>query len=256
LSVGFFRELLQVSFHAYSPQSCALHFHFGGRKIEDFSCYFSTTWDTDDAVDETYEFLNLLLDACVRDGVIPIHAGDFNACVGSPCRFDETEHIGRCGAGQRNARGDMLATWVVQHGFQIMNRMDGQELAEENWTCIRTMDGAHVQMDFILTDMRLHHVSSWNDFAIGIGLDHRCVHCIFEIPGAKPKQRKRKRTLKRWRPFLDEEQQPSDFQICLLDFVRNKPEITFADLEHLCLWLDFTMGPAVQIWTNSNLPCD
>ena len=87
LSVGFFRELLQVSFHAYSPQSCALHFHFGGRKIEDCSWYFSTTWDTDDAVDETYEFLNLLLDACVRDGVIPILAGDFNACVGSPCLF-------------------------------------------------------------------------------------------------------------------------------------------------------------------------
>ena len=84
------------------------------------------------------------------------------------------------------------------------------------------MGGAHVRIDFILTDMRLHHVSSWNDFAIGIGLDHRCVHCIFEIPGAKPKQRKRKRTLKRWRPFLDEEQQPSDFQICLRDHATNR----------------------------------
>ena len=193
-------------------------------------------------MDETYELLNLLLDACVRDGAIPILGGDFNVCVESPCQFDETEHVGRCGAGQRNARGDMLATWVVQHGFQIMNRMDGQELAEENWTCIRTMDGAHVQIDFILTDMRLHHVSSWNDFAIGIGLDHRCVHCIFEIPGAKPKQRKRKRTLKRWRPFLDEEQQPSDFQICLLDFVCNKPEITFADLEHVLFMAGFHYG--------------
>ena len=83
-------------------------------------------------MDETYELLNLLLDACVRDGAIPIRAGDFNACVGSPCQFDETERIGRCGAGQRNARGDMLATWVVQHGFQIMNRMDGHELADKN----------------------------------------------------------------------------------------------------------------------------
>ena len=145
---------------------------------------------------------------------------------------------------------------VLDHHASVMKLNIQVGVEQENWTCIRTMDGAHVQIDVILMGMRLRHVSSWNDFAIGIGLDHRCVHCIFEIPGAKPKQRKRKRTLKRWRPFLDEEQQPSDFQICLLDFVCNKPEITFADLEHLCLWLDFTMGPAVQIWTNSNLPCD
>ena len=97
-----------------------------------FSCYFPTTWDTDDAVDETYEHWNLLVDAWVRDGAIPILGGDFNVCVESPCQFDETEQVGRCGAGQRNARGDMLATWVVQHGFQIMNRMGGPELAEEN----------------------------------------------------------------------------------------------------------------------------
>mgnify|MGYP000376859144 CR=1 FL=1 len=76
-------------------------------------------------MDETYELLNLLLDACVRDGAIPILGGDFNVCVESPCQFDETEHVGRCGAGQRNARGDMLATWVVQYGFQIMKRMGG-----------------------------------------------------------------------------------------------------------------------------------
>ena len=60
LSVGFFRELLQVSFHAYSPRICALHFQFGGRRDQVFPCYFPTTWDTDDAVDETYELLNLL----------------------------------------------------------------------------------------------------------------------------------------------------------------------------------------------------
>ena len=189
----------------------------------------------------------------MRDGAIPILVGDFNACVGSPCQFGEAEYLGRCGAGQRNARGDMLATWVVQHGFQIMSRMGGPELAEENWTCIPTVDGAHVQIDFILTDMPLHHVSSWNDFAIGIGLDYRCVHCILEIPGAKPKQRKR--TLKRWRPLLDEEQQPSDFQICLRDLVRNKPEITFADLEHVLFMAGFHYGACMQNLPNSNLPC-
>ena len=39
LSVGFFRELLQVNFHAYTPRICALHFQFDGRKILVFSCY-------------------------------------------------------------------------------------------------------------------------------------------------------------------------------------------------------------------------
>ena len=124
----------------------------------------------------------------------------------------------------------------------IMNRMGGPEFAEENWTCIRTMDGAHVQIDFILMGMRLRHVSSWNEFAIAIGLDHRCVHCILEIPGANPKQRKRKRTVKCWRPFLAEEQQPNDFQICVRDLVRNTPEITFADLQHFLFMAGFHYG--------------
>ena len=69
----------------------------------------------------------------------------------------------------------------------IMNRMGGPEFAEENWTCIRTMDGAHVQIDFILMGMRLRHVSSWNEFAIAIGLGSSLRSLYFGDPSCEPK---------------------------------------------------------------------
>ena len=34
-----------------------------------------------------------------------------------------------------------------------------------------------VQIDFILSDVRISVESSWNDFMILLGIDHRCVHC-------------------------------------------------------------------------------
>jgi hypothetical protein len=41
---------------------------------------------------------------------------------------------------------------------------------------------------------------------------------------------------------LAEEQQPSDFQICVRDLVRNTPEITFADLQHFLFMAGFHYG--------------
>ena len=75
----------------------------------------------------------------------------------------------------------------------------------------RSFDGAKVQIDFILIDGRGELVTTWCDFILPIGLDHRCVHCNirFTIPtlGKEHKQR----SLKGWRPFLDETGVPKKF---------------------------------------------
>ena len=54
--------------------------------------------------------------------------------------------------------------------------------------------------------MALQIQATWNDFAILIGLDHGCVHCILRLPVARPRRDSYCRSrLKHWVPYLDRE---------------------------------------------------
>ena len=87
------------------------------------------------------------------------------------------------------------------------------DLADDNWTCKRALDGALVQKDFVLSDSRLFVDNVWNDDVVAVGVDHRCVHCVLT----------RNKSLKSWVPFLDATGEPSlyrnvlDTQLALVD---------------------------------------
>ena len=73
------------------------------------------------------------------------------------------------------------------------------DLADDNWTCKRALDGAIVQKNFVLSDSRLFVDNVWNDDVVAVGVDHRCVHCVLT----------RNKSLKSWVPFLDATGEPS-----------------------------------------------
>ena len=47
--------------------------------------YFPTAWNADGAAKQMYDVLNLLVDACIQEGDIPIAGGDFNAKKNNAC---------------------------------------------------------------------------------------------------------------------------------------------------------------------------
>ena len=213
ISANFASQISHMSFHAYSKRICSLHFSMASRRFRVFTVYFPTAWDEDGAVEQMYDVLNLVVNACVEAGDIPIVGGDFNACIG-PINSDDLtflQHVGPNGMGQRNARGTMLIHWILQNKFYIFNRDSSLQQAE-SWTCCRVLDGAPVQLDFIIGDASFNLKKAWQDHCIPIGNDHRCVHCILSRKEPYKQQYRRKHLLKGWRPFLGESRQPTGFQ--------------------------------------------
>ena len=49
----------------------------------------------------------------------------------------------------------------------------------------RASDGSLVQIDFLLGAIVFQIQTTLNDFAIPIGVDHRCIHCILHFPVAR-----------------------------------------------------------------------
>ena len=80
---------------------------------------------------------------------------------------------------------------------------------EASWTCCRTLDRTCVQLDYIVANFRLQTVEVWHDFALPIGLDHRCAHCILQFQCSSPPRVRRQRSLKRWQPTLDSDGLPA-----------------------------------------------
>ena len=74
ISAKFAAQVTHMSFHAYWKRICSLHFSLISRRLRVFSCYFPTTWDADGAVEQMYDVLNLLVDACVEAGDVPMWA--------------------------------------------------------------------------------------------------------------------------------------------------------------------------------------
>ena len=154
-------DMLDVIFHAYSDRLCALHFSIGHKKFQIFACYFPTAWAPDSDVEGVYELFSSLLRNCQQSGAIPIIGGDFNASIGETQSGDDVNSFGRSGIGRRNARGQLLMQWVLQHGMLVQNRLDHKFLGEDSWTCCRAFDASFVQIDYILTSQKLNILDSW-----------------------------------------------------------------------------------------------
>ena len=99
--------------------------------------------------------------------------------------------------------------FVMAKGLQICSRHNASENMEASWTCCRTLDRTCVQLDYILANFRLQTVEVWNDFALPVGLDHRCAHCILQFQCSSPPRVRRQRSLKRWQPTLDSDGLPA-----------------------------------------------
>ena len=188
LSRRFNQQICSVIFHVYSARVCALHFQFGDVHVRVFSCYLPTGWDQHAIVEEVYE----LMTHCVgptAEKTVPYQSSEetsmhvlarnisLHACDDDD---DDVDSLGGCGEGPRNERrrGRLLVDWVIQHNLQIVSRTGDPATASESWTCVRNTDGLRVQFDYIFAYFCVIHVDSWCDFAIGLGLDHRCVHCV------------------------------------------------------------------------------
>ena len=142
--------------------------------------------------------------------------GDLNACIGQMLPQNDLALGGACKWGRRNSRGTLLMEWVFEHGLQIFSRMKQNALDHDSWTCQRTSDKSLVQLDFLTGAMAFQTQNMWNDFALPIGLNHRCVHCITHLPVPRPRHKfDRKRVLKHWVAYLDRERRPGLFHSAL-----------------------------------------
>ena len=225
VSKNCFKNMSDIVFHAYSPRICSLTFRLLGKHFFMCSCYFPTTWDTDDAVDEVYSLLNTLLDTGNMGNKIPLFGGDFNASIGAKQACDDVVSLGQCGMGQRNDRGSILAHWVLEHGLQIFNRIRDASFDLDSWTCKRTADNALVQLDYIIGMPAFITMSTWNDYQLPIGLDHRCVHCLLTLVDTVQGVHHRRRGLKQWLPNLDRFGEPRTFQTKLRSHLNVLPFI-------------------------------
>ena len=215
VGVAIHKRLLQqinsISFSAFSNRVCQLQFSLCTTYFRCIAVYFPTTWHSEDDVEQVYTLLGFFLDASVKDGCVPVLGGDFNACIGPLANPEALHHIGQLGSGRQNERGRLLIRFVTAKGLQICSRHNASENMEASWTCCRTLDRTCVQLDYILANFRLQTVEVWNDFALSIGLDHRCAHCILQFQCSSPPRVGRQRGLKRWQPSLKSDGLPARF---------------------------------------------
>ena len=231
ISPSFFKRMKHIHFHAYSSRVSCLHFEIVDTKFVAIVCYMPTSWDTDAAVEENYSLLDLLILNAERTNAIPILGGDFNAAIGAPQVGDDLSLIGACGNGVRNHRGARMIQWILERGLQVLNRLDSTMAIQESWTCKRAVDGALVQLDFLLANLRVRVTRAWVDQSFPIGLHHRGVHCLICIGGVRPAQIKRCAKLKHWQPYLDENGTPSGFHTTVATSLTNLPLVSAEALE-------------------------
>ena len=236
--MSFHDQITCVQFHACSCRVCALRFTFRNLKLCAIAVYMPTTWHSDDDVEQVYGLLDVLLDECAHNSVLPLLGGDFNACLGACENGDDSAVLGTWGFGRRNVRGQLLARWVLQHGLCIFSRLETNMPVEDSWTCKRVSDNAFTQLDFIIGGLQFEHDKSWHDNCLGTGLDHRCVHSLLKTRVAKRTSAKRMSGLKNWQPFIDNDGRPSDFQSCVRKLLRTNRTPTLPALE----WILLTAG--------------
>ena len=143
-----FRVCIKYIYVYIDARACALDVRIGTTSCRAICVYFPTSWDSDEAVEEVYVLLTLLLEECYRKDMRPIIGGDFNASIGTPQVGDDLTSLGGCGHGRRNARGERMIRWILEHRLQILNRQADEQTQLESWTCCRSRDKVQVQIDF------------------------------------------------------------------------------------------------------------
>ena len=68
----FHDQITCVQFHAYSCRVCALRFVFRNLKFYAIEVYMPTTWHSDDEVEQVHALLDILLDECAHNSILPI----------------------------------------------------------------------------------------------------------------------------------------------------------------------------------------
>ena len=243
ISASFRKKIEQISFHAYNPRVSVLRFSWGALKFECFSVYFPTSWDADAEVEGVYEILQLLLDNCRANGAAPILAEIsirqlvffWVVLVMKILQDDDVDLLGAWGLGCRNERGTWFVQWILSNGLRVASRQKHVDFAD-SWTCKRWSDGNFVQIDFTLSGARVFVESVWNDFVVPIGLDHRCVHCIMSFKkSAATHKRMELYGMKNWKPIMDDQGRPSDFQHAISATMSTRTLSGFNDLEDVLL---------------------
>ena len=102
-----------------------------------------------------------------------------------------------------------------------------------NMPCRRSIYKNNIELDYICSSSFLRFVGSWCDFALSTGLDHRCVHCLVDIPAAVVAKTRRPTRLKNWKPMLDGDQKPSTYHSFLCRGVDNREINSVEQLESL-----------------------
>ena len=74
---SFHDQITCVQFHAYSCRVCALRFVFRKLKFCAIAVYMPTTWHSDDEVEEVHGLLDILLDECASNSILPLLGGKF-----------------------------------------------------------------------------------------------------------------------------------------------------------------------------------
>ena len=126
------RQIEDVSFHAYSSRVCLLNVSVCAVKFSVLSVYFPTSWDDESEIEAMYEILQLILTNIRGSGARIMIGGDFNANVGSlQCvgtmgfRFAECS---RCYIGQLD-----FEEWVANCKSTIVSQQCGQlDLPKDN----------------------------------------------------------------------------------------------------------------------------
>ena len=116
----------------------------------------------------------------------------------------------------------------------------------ESWTCRRLSDGMFVQIDFILSDVRISVESNWNDFMISLGIDHRCVHCRLALRTRRRRKQLQQHGMKHWKPHMDEEGQPSMFHEAVTKSMAGRTMRNFNDFENVLVSAGRAGGTCVR----------
>ena len=148
----------------------------------------------------------------------------FSASIGSLLDGEDDDLLGSWGVGQRSGRGRWLVQWILSNGLRVASRQKIADTAE-SWTCRKFGDGMFVQIDFILSDVRMSVQSNWNDFMI------RCVHCRLALRTSRRRKQLQQHGMKHSKPHMDEQGPPSMFHEAVTESMAGRTMRNFNDFE-------------------------
>lgn len=145
--------------------------------IKVIQVYAPTSSHPDEEVDIFYEEITSALNETSTH--FTIICGDFNAKIGTKLDTSESS-LGNFGSEGRNARGETLLGFLLQHNLYQMNSFFKKK-AHRRWTWESPDGRTKNEIDFIITDKRqiVKDVTVLN--TCRTGSDHRMVRCKVQM---------------------------------------------------------------------------